>query len=408
MKKTLQYIVIFLAAIFLYSCSDGLSDYQKKSFIKFYGSYQVDIGRNVQQLASGGYALTGTTMPAPVEDGDISIQKMFLILTDEYGNQLDNSPVDYGGDYGTEGYSLLALDDGYLIAGQITDSLVITVGAISNTVPHTDIYIVRTDLEGNVMWDNQFGGNGNETAFHAVKRTGGGFVVAGKTEINDQEDLWILMLDEELNLLNELIGNNTTDNDEANYIHNTGSGYLVACTYNDAAFTGTDFMVLNIDEDCNLIDARSMGTNFEDHARSIVPYKGEYLLMGYSENTVTGNSQIALHTFSLESNLIKNQDLLATISESGTDYIGEACVISSNDSIAVAGIHEFNENKDILLQFVGEDGTIGSKTLFGQLGDQSGFDIKRTLDGGLILVGSNGLEGNSVISLVKTNARGQF
>lgn len=408
MKKILQYIVVFLTAIFLFSCSDGLSDFQKKSFIKFYGSYQLDVGHDVQQLASGGYALTGTMMPPPGDGNPVSIPKMFLILTDEYGNQLENSPLTYGGDHGTEGHCLLALDDGYLIVGQITDSLVITVGAISNTVPHTDVYIVRTDLSGNVIWDNQFGGNGNETAYHAAVRTGGGFVVAGKTEISEQEDLWIIMMDEELHKLSEMVGNNVTDDDEARYIHNTGNGYLVACTYNDAAYTARDFMVLNIDEDCNLIDARSMGTNFEDHARSIIPYKGKYLLMGYNENTVTGNDQIALHTFSLEANLIKNQELLATISASGTDFIGEACVISSNDSIAVIGSHEFNENKDILLQFVGDDGTIGTKTLFGQLGDQSGYDIKRTLDGGLILIGSNGLEGNSVISLVKTNAGGKF
>ena len=402
MKKTLQYIVIFLAAIFLFSCSDGLTDFQKESFIKFYGSYQVDIGQDVQQLTSGGYALTGTMMPPDLNS------KMFLLLTDEYGNQVDNSPIYYGGDYSCSGTSLLALDDGFLISGQITDSLVITVGSISNTVPHTDIFVVRTDLLGNVLWENQFGGDANETASHAVERTSGGFVVAGKTEVNDQDDLWIIMLDEELNFLCEMTGNNSTDDDEANFILNTGSGYLVACTYNDAAFTGRDFMVLNIDDDCNLIDARSMGTNFEDFARSIVPYNGAYLLMGYSENSTTGNSQIALHTFSLEANLIKNQQLFATISTSGADFIGEACVVSSNDSIAVVGSHELNENKDMLLQFIGDDATIGSTILFGQQGDQSGYDIKRTLDGGLILIGSNGLEGNSVISLVKSNAGGKF
>lgn len=401
MKTTLQYIVILLTAIFLYSCSDGLSDYQKQSFIKFYGSYQVDVGQDVQQLASGGYALTGTLMPG-------SVSKMFLILTDEYGNQLENSPIYYGDDYQTAGYSLLALNDGFLLAGQITDSLVITVGQLSDTLLQSDILLVRTDATGTELWKKQFGGDGNETASHIVERSSGGFVVAGKTEENEQEDLWILMVDENGNFLSDITGNNGTEDDEANYIFNTGDGYLVACTYNDAAFAGRDFMILNIDEDCNLIDARSMGTNFEDYARSIIRYKDAFLLMGYSNNTTTRNSQIALHTFSLETNLIKNPELLATISKSGTDFIGEACVVSSNDSVAVLGSHEFNDNKDMLLQFIGDDGTLGSTVLFGQLGSQSGNGIKKTLDGGLILVGSNGLEGNSVISLVKTDAGGQF
>jgi hypothetical protein len=407
MKKTLQYIVVFLTAIILYSCSDGLSDFQKQSFIKFYGSHQVDVGQDVVQLVSGDYALTGTMIPG-------SVPKMFLILTDENGNQKDTSPVFYGGDYRSAGSSLIALldeegnEDGFLIAGQITDSFVITVGEISDTILHTDIFIVRTDPEGIEEWTKQIGGDGNESASHVVERSSGGFVIAGKTEVNDQEDLWVVMIDEEGNLISDITGNNGTQDDEANYIYNTGIGYLVACSYNDAAFDGKDFMVLNIDENCNLIDARSMGTDADDNAKSIAPYNGAFLLMGYSEYA-TGNSEIALYTFSMESNLIKNPQPFATIEEPGVDLIGEACAVTSNGtSIAVAGCYVSNENKDMLLQFIEGKDIIGDTITFGQLGNQSGFGIKNTLDGGLILIGSNGLEGNSVISLVKTNARGKF
>ncbi len=394
MKRLVKYILVSLAIVLLYSCSDGLSDFQKKSFMKFYGSYQLDIGRDVQVLASGGYAITGSMIPD-------SISSMFLIITDEYGNQTENSPKYYGGLLQTSGSSLLALDDGFLLVGQIVDTLV-------DGTLQSDIYMVRTDLAGEELWSSRLGGDENETVYHVTTRSEGGYVLAGKREVNNQDDLWIVMVDEEGNKISDFIGSNGISDDEARYIHNTGNGYLVACTYDDGAFAGKDFMVVYVDENSNLFDTRAMGTNYDDFARSIIVYDGAYLLMGNSNNTTRGNSEIALYTFTLEGNLIKNQQELATIFEIGIDLTGEGCAIGSDGNIAVVGSREVNENKDILLQFIGEGGDVGEAEIFGQLGSQSGNAIKRTLDGGLILVGSNGLEGNSVISLIKTNAQGKF
>lgn len=82
-------MLLFLTALMLYSCSDDLSDFQKKSFVKFYGSFETDIGRDVQVLNSGGYAITGSMQL------DYS-SRMFLIITDEYGNQTLSEPNYYG------------------------------------------------------------------------------------------------------------------------------------------------------------------------------------------------------------------------------------------------------------------------------------------------------------------------
>jgi len=403
MKRLVKYILVSLTIVLLYSCSDGLSDFQKKSFIKFYGSYQLDIGRDVQVLETGGYAITGSMVPD-------SISNMFLIITDEYGNQTVNSPNYYGGLLQSSGSSLLVLDDGFLLAGQIVDTL-------GDGTLQSDAFIVRTDAAGEEIWSKRLGGDGNETVYHVVKRSTGGYVLAGKREVNNQDDLWIVMVDvedvvldvdEDVIISSEFIGSNGATDDEARFIHSTGNGYLVACTYDDGAFDGKDFMIVYINEDGNLFDTKAMGTDYDDFARSIIVYDGAYLIMGNSNNSSTGNSEIALYTFSLEGNLIKNQQELKTISETGTDLIGEGCSVSSNGNIAVVGSREVNENKDILLQFIGEGGIKGESEIFGQLGSQSANAIKRTLDGGLILVGSNGLEGNSVISLIKTNAQGKF
>ncbi len=47
MKTILKYSSVILLALFLFSCSDTLTELQTKSFVKFYGSYQVDKGEEV-------------------------------------------------------------------------------------------------------------------------------------------------------------------------------------------------------------------------------------------------------------------------------------------------------------------------------------------------------------------------
>jgi len=415
MKIILKYITGILLALFLFSCSDILTDVQTKSFVKFYGSYQVDIGEEVHVLSDGGYAVVGTLLPD-------SIEKMVLILTDEYGNQKLHSPHCFGGDsnFGARGKSLIALDDGYLLAGEIIDTII-------GVEVFTDIFLVKLRSDGTEDWSATYGGSGIETVSHVIERSGGGYVIAGKMNEGGHDNIWVIMIDESGKLISELKGNNVTSDDEANFIYNTGAGYLVACTYVESSDQGKDLMALYVDENCNIIDVRSVGTEYNDLARGIVTFNNEFILFGYALNTSTGYNQIELYSFSLEENLIRNQESFATIEQSVVDSITEeeiipkymdvtveACVVNSNGELALVGTMEVNENRDILMLLVDEEGKLvpdedgKTFTSFGDLGAQSGSSIQKTLEGGLVITGSNSLDGNSVIALVKTDARGKF
>ncbi len=130
--------------------------------------------------------------------------------------------------------------------------------------------------------------------------------------------------------------------------------------------------------------------------------------------------------------MIKNLKIFATFSQSdediptGADITVEGCAVTTKGELALVGTMEVNENRDILLALVNTEGKmvryekgilvvdkvgediISKITPFGDLGAQSGSSVKTTLEGGLVITGSNSLEGNSVIALVKTNARGEF
>ncbi len=400
MKKIILILPVLI--LFTIGCSDELSSVQKKSFIKFYGSYQTDQGKDVQVLPDGGFALCGTINPD-------SVTKMALLFTDEYGNQEEGSPHYYGENYRTVGNTLLRLQDGFLLGGYLEDTL-------SDGKLQTDGFLVRTDLSGDTLWTRRYGGNGDDYISHAIKRSEGGFVLAGKYMTNGQDDIWIFMVDEDGTLMYSLKGNNLSEDDEANYLLPAGTGYLCACTYVDDALDGSDFYIVYVDSYCNIITTRAMGTGYDDYARQILSFGDSYLLMGYTENTLTTHNQIALYTFQVEGNNIQNVQSLATFSESASDQTGEGCTITDEGNIAVVGTREVNENKDMLLLIINRDGSLLSNEdgevtgiiKMGGTGNQTGSRIRVTPDGGLVMIGTNALEGNADISLVKTSARGEF
>ena len=391
MKTHLPITILSLILALAVSCEQS-DEEPARGFVKFYGGYQADAGNDVQVVPGGGYALTGVMNPD-------SVRRMFLLVTDARGNQLDFSPVFYGGNHETSGNSLLVLDDGYLLTGFLKDTL--PGGEVK-----TDAYIVRTSKTGEEIWSRTYGGDGDDVAFHAVQRRSGGFVVAGAMDNPDQQDPWVFMIDEEGNELGyEFKGNATGADGRARFLLPAGEGYLCGATYDDGAYDGTDFYLIYLDEQCGVYDTRPMGTAYDDHTRCVFRYQDAFALMGYAENLTSGVNELSVYTFGVDQNSIVDLERLATISRSGRDLTGEDCVVRDDGVIAVAGTFEENENRDMMLLFL-EDGAESGRVTYGELGNQSVHGIARTPDGGLVMAGTNGLEGNSVISLVKTDAKG--
>ena len=75
--------------------------------------------------------------------------------------------------------------------------------------------------------------------------------------------------------------------------------------------------------------------------------------------------------------------------------------------IVIAGNLEENENLDLLLSFVNKAGE-SSNSSFGNIGNQAGNGIISTSGGALVFTGRHAIEGNSLISLYKTDTNGEL
>jgi hypothetical protein len=134
------------------------------SFAKTYGGTNWDEAFSVQQTSDGGYIVAGRTYSFGAGYWDI-----FLIKTDANGNIIWAKT--YGGTDFDEAFSVRQTSDGgYIVAGETN----YFVGGVN-------IFLIKTDANGNIIWAKTYGGTDWDDALSVQQTSDGGYIVAGKT-----------------------------------------------------------------------------------------------------------------------------------------------------------------------------------------------------------------------------------
>jgi hypothetical protein len=135
-------------------------------FAKTYGGAYYDVAYSVQQTSDGGYIVAGVTHSFSAGGYDI-----FLIKTDANGNV--QWAKTYGGTSGDGAFPVQQTSDGgYIVAG----------GTWSFGAGSADLFLIKTDANGNIIWAKTYGGTDWDWAESVQQTSDGGYIVAGYTE----------------------------------------------------------------------------------------------------------------------------------------------------------------------------------------------------------------------------------
>lgn len=155
-----------IIAAFLFLLSFVLNAQAPKKFYTRFGGYGHDIGYGVVQTLNGQYAVTGSTSSFGNGNTDV-----YLALVDSMGwVRWEKS---YGGFNNDIGRSIIQLkDSGFVIAGYTN----------SFGSGGYDVFAVRTDKNGNLIWQKAFGGFDWDFGY-CVKESNGGdsLIICGNT-----------------------------------------------------------------------------------------------------------------------------------------------------------------------------------------------------------------------------------
>lgn len=156
----------------------------RKEWDYTYGVNDTDKANSVDQTSDNGYIFTGNTWRnSPPNRGDI-----WLLKTDDKGKELWNKT--FHNQYGDVGhYVQQTNDDGYIIIG----------GNSVSTGCYDDVVLIKTDSEGNEQWTRTFGGPYLDKGNYGQQTNDGGYVIVGSTQINVTQldkQIWVIKTDE--------------------------------------------------------------------------------------------------------------------------------------------------------------------------------------------------------------------
>ena len=273
---------------------------------------------------------------------------VYLIKTDENGNEQWSQT--FGGEDSDAGYSVQQTSDGgYIIAGDI--------GSFGNGF--SDVYLIKTDDSGNEQWSQTIGGtNRNDRGTCVLQTTDGGYIITGvknyvEWEWGEFSDDWLIKTDGNGNQQ----WNQSFGGYQMNDIHQTNDGGYIILNTNlyskPSEFSGTFYS--------NLI-----------------------------KTDINGNEQWS-------------QPYLDSV------FSGKSFQQTSDGGYIIVGSMNFeNVSNDVYLMKTDGNGNEQWRQNFGGTENDYGKSVQQTTDGGYIIVGSTSSFGNGQtdVYLFKTDGNG--
>ncbi|MBI5492870.1 MAG: hypothetical protein HY893_08065 [Deltaproteobacteria bacterium] len=240
-----------------------------------YGGVAADFARSIQNTSDGGYIVAGATRSYGAGHRDVWLIKIAADGVEQWDRTYGGADWDYGRSVRQTS------DGGYIVAGYTA-----SYGAGSD-----DVYLIKTDAAGNASWTRTFGGFYRDYGFYVKQTSDGGYVITGETDRTGamDYDLWLIKTDAEGNRLwDRTFGGPGEDRGRA-VEELPGSGFIIAGYTSSYGNGGADYWLIRTDALGNKLWDRTFGGPGEDLARSLVlTSDGGYLLTGFTESFGAG------------------------------------------------------------------------------------------------------------------------
>ncbi len=324
---------------------------------------------------------------------------IFLIKTDANGNLVWTKT--YGGtDYDWARSVQQTSDGGYIVAGHTR----------SFGAGWDDLFLIKTDANGNILWAKTYWGTDTFEGWHAysVQQTfDGGYIVAGKVIFFDASHIFLVKADANGNLQWAKIYGVYWD--EARFVRQTSDGgYILAGYTYPSSAGGLDIILIKTDANGNILWAKTYGGGNYDLASSVQQTSdGGYIIASTTNSFGAGGDDILLIKTDANGNIIWAKTYGGTNSDGATSVQqtsdGGYIVAGRTQSFGAGGY-------DLLLIKTDANGNLIWAKTYGGMNDDEAFSIQQTSDGEYIVAGGTWSFGAGWgdIFLIKTDANGNI
>jgi len=370
---------------------------RSQTFQRAYGGTGSETGSCIQHTADGNYIIAGWTSSFTNGFNDACLLKV-----DPQGNLL------WSKSYGTTNneicrYVHTCVDGGFILTGS-TKSF----GSAGN-----DLFLIKTDADGNQQWAVAVGGANDDNGTYVVQTSDGGFLATGSTKsfsAGSYDGYLVKITSAGVIQWTKVLGGTGT---EALYglSKTSDGGYIATGEISTNSFGSTDIWLLKLDANGDTLWTKLYGKPTEDAGYAVIQAAdGGYLITGDSHIYPTSSAHRAavLKTDS-QGNLLWARAFGSTPgSEVAYNILpdsGNGFYVLGNSSLYGGG------GLDMLLIHADSAGnSLWAKT-YGGVSIDDAYSFQRTADGGLMLVaGTNsfgaGPAGQYDVYLVRTDSSG--
>ena len=293
---------------------------------KSIGGNNSDYARAIKPTNDGGFILAGYTNSFGSGGYDVLLVKINASGSIQWAKTVGGLSDEYA-------YSVIqTFDGGYITVGRTS-----SFGAGIN-----DVYVTRWDINGNLIWTKTIGGTQNELAYSVLQTTDNSFLIVGWTSSfgSGSSDVYIIKINDSGNLIWTKTIGGANEEGASTIIQTSDGGYAIVGGTKSYGAGDNDIYLIKLDLNANVQWIKTLGANGPDGGASVIQLNNEhYFVTGITSSFGLGN---------YDAYIIKttNQgDACCSASASGT--ISSGGVLNSGGIENIPSLIENTFNPDI-------------------------------------------------------------
>ncbi len=352
----------------------------------YYTTASRDYGNAVVQTNDGGYATIGYTSGV-TGNGDVLLLKLDAFGVKEWYEVFGHTSTKQ------EGFDLKQSADG---------SFLITGYSHSGNF-NEDIYLIKTDSDGNLLWEYVYNIPENQRGHKLLELSNGDIIISGSATLSGIEYAFILRTDS--------FGNTIWSSlhlGEARGIAEAPNGDILMVGKVISTAGDENALMVRLDASGNLVWEKEVGGAYNDVSNDIVTLtNGNFAVTGYTE---TGPADYLKDLYVLVMDINGNFLSVQTHGLANKPEHGNSIVQSTDGGFVVAGRTGLCDNWGdmYLLKFDAKVGLEWEHCYGGPPNNQDeAYDVNLTNDGGYVVSGrANGYTPHDDLYIIKTGSDG--
>jgi hypothetical protein len=394
------YITFFLLVF-------GLNARSQEMFQRTFGGINDEWAYSVQQADDGGFIICGFTSSFGASGictnfiGDtVPCSDIYLIRTNKSGDTLWTKA--YGGASDDYGWGVEQTNDGgYILVGS-TYSFGVGGGV-------NDVYLIKTNDVGDTLWTKSYGGVSLDGGYSVKQTSDGGYIITGFTYSYGQgsSDVYLIRANAQGDTLWTKTYGGTSGDFGWCVQETSDEGYIISgYTFNFGAGL-TDIYLIKTDDIGDTLWTKTYGGNNYDRGNSVQQtLDGGYIITGFTWSFGAGSKTSYL--LKVDS----TGQVIWTKAYGGTTLgeYGQSVMQTSDGGYIFSGsTYSFGAGaSDIYLVKTNASGDTLWTKVYGGVNDDEAYSVIQTSDGGYIISGYTASFGAGMkdVYLIKTDSQG--